>query len=111
MALKNPSHPGEIIADEVLPAFGLSVAAAARVLRMPRPNLANILAGKAGLSHAVALKIEKAFKVDAGLLTAMQNAWDLARARESADRITDGVEPQTLSSGPRAARGGMAPHA
>lgn len=94
MTLKNPSHPGEIVADEVLPAFGLSVAAAARVLQMPRPNLANILAGKAGLSHAVALKIEKAFGVDAGLLTSMQNAWDLARARENADAITAGIERQ-----------------
>lgn len=94
MALKNPSHPGEVILDEVLPAFGLSVAAAARVLQMPRPNLANILAGKAGLSHAVALKIEKAFGVDAGLLTAMQNAWDLARARETGAHLTAGIQRQ-----------------
>lgn len=94
MALKNPSHPGEIILDEVLPAFGLSVAAAARVLQMPRPNLANILACKAGLSHAVALKIEKAFGVDAGLLTAMQNAWDLARTRETSSQMIAGIQRQ-----------------
>lgn len=93
--LKNPSHPGEIVRD-ALPSFRLSVAGAARVLNMPRPNLSNILDGKATLTHAVALKIEKAFGISAELLTAMQNNHSLAEARKRVDELTAGVEAQPL---------------
>lgn len=92
--LKNPSHPGELIREQVLPAFGLTAQAAADILKMPRPNLSNIMNGKASLTHAIALKVEKAFGVSAELLTGMQNNWDLARARERTDELTAGVERQ-----------------
>lgn len=100
--LKNPSHPGELIRDEILPAFGLTAQAAAEALRMPRPNLSNIMNGKATLTHAIALKIEKAFGVSADLLTAMQNNYDIARIRERADEVTAGVERQVVRTDARA---------
>lgn len=96
--LKSPAHPGEIIRDDILPAFGLTVAAAARVLDITRPNLTRVLQGHAALSHELALKIEKAFGVDAELLAAMQSRYDMARARERADQITAGIERQAVAA-------------
>lgn len=94
--LKNPSHPGEIIRDETLPHFRMSVSAAARALNHDRASLHKVLNGESALSPELALKIEKAFGVDAGLLLNVQANWDLARARSRADRITAEVERQTV---------------
>lgn len=96
MLLKNPSHPGEIIRDETLPHFGLSVSAAARILRHDRASLHKVLNGDSALTPELALKIEKAFGVDAGLMLNVQANWELARARRAADRITAGIERQTV---------------
>jgi addiction module HigA family antidote len=41
-----PIHPGELLRDEVLPAMGMSVAAAARGMRVSRQMLHGILAEK-----------------------------------------------------------------
>lgn len=96
--LKNPTHPGELIANETLPYYGLKVAPAARVLKISRVNLHRVLTGQASLTHELALKIEAAFGVDAELLTSMQNQYDLARARARSAEITEGVERQTKSA-------------
>lgn len=96
--MKNPSHPGEIILEDTLPAYGHTIASAARVLGITRANLDRVLKGKASLSHELALKIEKAFGVSAELMTAVQNNYDLAQARKRADEITAGIERQKLAA-------------
>jgi addiction module HigA family antidote len=45
-----PVHPGEIIKDDILPAVGLPVAAAAKALGVSRQMLHDILAGRKPLS-------------------------------------------------------------
>lgn len=90
----NPAHPGEIIRDDTLPHFGLSVSAAARALNHDRASLHKILNGQSPVTPAMALKIEKAFGVSAQLLLNAQANWDLAQARCDAERITANVEVQ-----------------
>ncbi|TVS19667.1 MAG: addiction module antidote protein, HigA family, partial [Gammaproteobacteria bacterium] len=43
MTMHNPPHPGEILRDDVLPALGLSVTAAARELGVTRAALSRVL--------------------------------------------------------------------
>lgn len=87
-----PAHPGEMIRDEILPAFGLNVVRAAEVLNTARPGFNNMLNGHRALSHEMALKIEAAFGVSAEMLIRMQSNFDLAQARAQADAITAGVK-------------------
>lgn len=93
-----PAHPGEIIRDEILPAFGLNIVQAADVLKVARPGLNNVLNGKRALSHEMALKIEAAFGVSAEMLTTAQNNFDLAQARSRAPNIVAGIERLTLAA-------------
>lgn len=86
-----PAHPGEIVRDEILPAFGLNIVQTADVLKVARPNLNNVLNGKRALSHELALKLEAAFGVSAELLTTAQNNFDLAQARARIGKITAGI--------------------
>lgn len=93
-----PAHPGEIVRDEILPAFGLSIVQAAEVLKVARPGLNNVMNGKRALSHEMALKIEAAFGVSAEMLTTAQNNFDLARARAQAPVIVAGIERLSVAA-------------
>lgn len=52
-----PTHPGAILREDVLPALGLSVAEAARQLRVSRQMLHAILAERSAVSPEMALRL------------------------------------------------------
>ena len=97
MPMKTPSHPGEIIREEVLAAFGLNVTQAAKALGVTRQALLNLLNEKTSLTAEMALRIEKAFGPKMEHLMRMQLAYDLARARDHADDVQ--VKPYLKPSG------------
>jgi addiction module HigA family antidote len=87
MPMLNPPHPGEFIRTEIIEPLGLSVTAAAEVLRVSRPALSSLLNGKAGLSGEMALRIEKAFGPKMDILMRMQSAYEIARTRKRQSKI------------------------
>src|SRR6202140_3253377 len=87
MPMFNPPHPGELIRTEIIEPLGLSVTAAAKVLRVSRPALSSLLNGKADLSGDMALRIEKAFGPKMDTLMRMQSAYDIARTRRREGQI------------------------
>lgn len=82
MPMKNPPHPGDFIRTEIIGPAGLSVTAAAAVLRVSRPALSSLLNGRADLSGGMALRIEKAFGVKMDTLMRMQACYDIAQTRK-----------------------------
>jgi addiction module HigA family antidote len=82
----NPPHPGITLRDDVLPALGLSVTAAAGQLGVSRVALSRILNGHASISPEMALRIEAWLGIerggDARLWLAEQAAYDMWQARE-----------------------------
>ncbi len=58
MKMHNPPHPGEIIAEDVLPALGLTVTEAARQLGVSRVSLSKVLNGRSGISVDFARRLE-----------------------------------------------------
>lgn len=82
--INNPAHPGEIVLEDILPHYHLSITDAAQVLKITRPNLSNVLNGKSAMSPELAAKIENAFGVSAELLLSMMANWSLSRARSDA---------------------------
>jgi addiction module HigA family antidote len=82
-----PPHPGEFIRTEIIEPLGLTVTAAAEVLRVSRPTLSSLLNSKAALSGEMALRIEKAFGPRMDTLMRMQAAYDIARTRKRESKI------------------------
>jgi antitoxin HigA-1 len=76
--IKNPPHPGDFIWTEILEGARLSLTAAAAALRVSRPALFSLLNGKARLSRAMALRIEKVFGLRTDTLMRMQASYDAA---------------------------------
>ena len=89
MQMKDPPHPGELVADS-LEELGWTIADAARGLGLSRQQLHNVIAGRSAISPALAVKLEKAIGSTAGTWLAMQAAHDIAR--EQADGAGGGIE-------------------
>jgi antitoxin HigA-1 len=87
MEMKNPVHPGVFLADELIAPLGLTVTQAARALRIGRQALSAVLNGRAAMSADMAVRFEKAFGINAGLLLRMQAAYALAEARKRAKQL------------------------
>lgn len=78
-----PSHPGEILREDVLPALGMSVTAAARHMKVSRQTLHRILAGTASVTPEMALRIGKFCGNGPELWLRMQDAHDLWHAERA----------------------------
>lgn len=83
---KPPIHPGIYIRQSILPEE-LSVKNAAEMLGVGRPALSNLLNGNAALSPEMAMRIEKAFDVDASVLLEIQARYNEFEARVHEDDI------------------------
>jgi addiction module HigA family antidote len=87
MAMKTPSHPGDVIKVGVIEPLSLSVSKAAEILGVRRATLSDFLNGKASLSAEMALRIEKAFGPKMEHLLRMQAAYDAAQQRLKEEQI------------------------
>jgi addiction module HigA family antidote len=80
-----PTHPGELLRDEILPAVGLGKSELARALGISRQHLYDILNEKKPVSPEVAARLGKAFGDGAGVWLRMQAAYDAWHAERSVD--------------------------
>jgi addiction module HigA family antidote len=78
-----PTHPGELLREDVLPALGLSVTEAANELRVSRQTLHRILAGTAAVSPDMAVRLGKFCGNGPGVWLRMQAAFDLWHAEQA----------------------------
>ena len=81
-----PTHPGEVIREDVLPALGLSVSEAARRLGVSRQQLHRILACTHPITTEMALRIGKFAGNGPGVWLRMQQAHDLWYAEQRIKR-------------------------
>lgn len=86
-----PTHPGEILRHDVLPALELSVAEAAKQLHVSRQALHRVLAGSSAVTPEMALRLGKFCGNGPGIWLRMQQAYDLwlaeGRLRHELDEI------------------------
>ena len=79
--MKNPPHPGEILREDVLNPLNLAVTEAAERLAISRVALSRVLNGKAGISPALALRLEAAGVSTARFWMSLQTSYELAMVR------------------------------
>lgn len=80
---RNPPHPGAFISDWMEDAAGtrMTVSAAAARLGVSRKALSRVLNGRAGISTALALKLEAVGWGKADMWNSMQAHYDLVQER------------------------------
>jgi addiction module HigA family antidote len=75
-----PTHPGAILREDILPALDMPVSTAAKLLGVTRQTLHRILAEKAAITPAMALRIGKFCGNGPALWLRLQEAYDLWHA-------------------------------
>lgn len=73
-----PTHPGELLREEVLPAIGKSKAEIARLLGVSRHTLYELLGERQPVTPQMALRLGKLCGNGPGLWLRMQTNYDLA---------------------------------
>lgn len=85
-----PSHPGELLREVVIPATGRSKVEIANLLGISRQSLYDILTEKQSVTPAMAVRLGKMFGDGPEVWLRMQAAHDLWHAaRELKDEIED----------------------
>jgi len=88
--MHNPPHPGLTLRDDILPALGITVTAAAEQLGVTRAALSRVLNAKAAISPEMALRIEAWLGIENGgnasVWLGQQSAYDLWKARKTIKR-------------------------
>jgi addiction module HigA family antidote len=83
-----PTHPGELLREDVIPATGKTKTAIAALLGISRQHLYDILEERKPVSPAVAVRLGKLFGDGTGVWVRMQGAYDAWQAEHAlADEI------------------------
>jgi addiction module HigA family antidote len=80
-----PTHPGELLREDVLPEVKKSKAEISRLLGISRQHLHDILAERKPVSPEVAVRLGKLFGNGASIWIRMQGAYDEWQASRSVD--------------------------
>jgi addiction module HigA family antidote len=80
-----PTHPGEVLREDVIPATGKPKAEIARMLGISRQHLHDILATRKPVSAEVAVRLAKLFGTEPLVWIMMQGAYDAWHAEREAD--------------------------
>ena len=86
-----PTHPGALLREDVLPALGISVTGAAGKLGVSRQSLHAVLAERSGVTVDMAVRLGKLCGNGAGLWLRMQQAHDLWRAEQEMADVVSGI--------------------
>ena len=65
---KNPSHPGEVLAELYLTPHGMSAIALAKRLNVPRTRIERLMKGETSLSVDTAMRLSQVLRKHAGVL-------------------------------------------
>ena len=90
---RRPTHPGEILREDFLPDYGLTVAGLAEALGVSRQSINELLRGRRALSPAMALRLSRLFGNTAELWLNAQRAVDLWDAAQAIQAEVERIKP------------------
>lgn len=90
---RRPTHPGEVLREDVIKPLGLTVTEAARRLGVTRKALSAVINAKAALSPDMALRIAQATNTSPESWLYMQAKLDLWMAAQHARKVNSFGQP------------------
>lgn len=81
--MRRPTHPGEMLREDFLPDFGLTVSSLAEAVGVSRQSVNEVLRGRRAVSSGMALRLSRLFGNSAEFWLNAQRAVDLWDAAET----------------------------
>ena len=91
---KKPLHPGEILREQFMVEFGLSINRTARDLRVPVTRIAEIVHERRAITPDTAFRLARYFGTTPEFWMNLQTAYDLDIARAGLPAIAKDVRPR-----------------
>ncbi len=88
-----PTHPGEMLREDFMPDYGLTVAALAKALGVSRQTINEVLREKRAVSPGMALRLGRLFGNSPGFWLNAQRAVDLWDAERSLKADISEIKP------------------
>lgn len=85
--MRKPTHPGQVLREDVIKPLGLTVTEAAKRLGVTRKTLSELLNCKASLSPEMAVRISKATRTTPESWLYMQAKLDLWNAEQKPTKV------------------------
>ena len=86
---RKPTHPGEVLREDVIVPLGLTLTEAARRLGVSRTTLSSVVNGKAALTPEMAIRIGKATRTTPESWFYMQAKLDLWLADQQPSQVEE----------------------
>lgn len=86
---RKPTHPGEVVREDVIKPLGLTVTDAAKRLGVTRKTLSELLNCKSSLSPVMAVRISKATRTTPESWLYMQAKLDLWSAEQKSTKVEE----------------------
>ena len=97
--MHNPTHPGLIIRDDVLPELQLSVNEAAEQLGVSRVTWSRVINGRSAITAEMALRVGKWVGNGPEIWLRMQGQYDLWQAKKKGDpKVKKAKRPVAVSA-------------
>jgi addiction module HigA family antidote len=93
-----PIHPGEIIREDILNELGLSVHAFSLALQVPYSRMADIVAGRRGISADTALRLARYLGSTPEFWLRLQADYDLKVAQAAGADIMHRIVPRDFTT-------------
>jgi len=95
--LIRPTHPGEMLREDFMPDFGLSVSGLARAIGVSRQSINELVRGRRALSPEMALRLARLFGNRPEFWLNAQRAVDLWDAAESIKSDVERIDPLNVA--------------
>ncbi len=90
MIKRKPTHPGEVLLEDVIKPLGITITEAAKKLGVSRKTLSELINQKSSLSPEMALRISEATKTSPESWLNMQTKLDLWKAlQKKPENVTE----------------------
>lgn len=93
---RKPTHPGEVLREDVIKPLGLTLTEAAKRLGVTRKTLSSLINCKASISPEMAIRIGKATKTSPESWLFMQAKLDLWLADKKPTKVKEFGEAATI---------------
>ena len=95
---RRPTHPGEMLREEFMPDFGLSVAQLASKIGVSRQTVNQLVSERRALSPSMALRLARLFGTSPEYWLNMQRNVDIWDSFDSERDLIESIEPLQVAA-------------